>query len=70
MEEDRFAELHRLCKRNELYQQKICGVLFALFCIGVQAFSGELLFGLLSMLGIGLGIAMFLDNKIAGGEEE
>lgn len=69
MEKDKFAELHRLCKQNELYQQKAWGIGIALFGIGLQAFSGEIIFAAITAWIIGTGLYLLSREELLEVEE-
>lgn len=64
---EKFTELNRLCKRNELYRQKLCGIGIALFGIGLQAFAGEILFAAITAGVVFAGLYLFAQERIMEG---
>lgn len=66
--EDKFGKLHELCRRNELIQQKLWGIAITLFGIGLQAFSGEVLFILFTFGFITIGMILFAKDTLISEE--
>lgn len=65
--EDRLAKLHAECRKSEVRLQKLWGVIITGLCIGLQAFSGEVLFGALTLPVVGVGVWIVLNDKLMEG---
>ena len=66
--EYKFDKLHELCRQNKLKQQKAWALGIVLFGIGLQAFSGEVLFFLFTAGIMFIGFALFFKDHLV--EEE
>lgn len=68
---DKFERLHELCRKEEVRQQKLIGLLACVFAIGLQAFSNSIFFAAIPMIVCVCGCWLILnDDLLEGGETD
>lgn len=66
---DKLERLHELCRKEEVRQQKLIGLLACVFAIGLQVFSGSIFFAVIPAIVCGSGCWLILNDELLEGGE-